>query len=454
MPKGDPLLESIKKRSEAAKILNDALNPKGDKKESKESNITKTKKEADAAVGSIDFLQKKVSDLKSLLESSTPDQIPRIVGDLVLAEKQLASVEARVLALRNPETEIQLQKRSEADAAAQLGILSPEKAKELTDANKEAVVEFSDFVVENQEMNDDQILQLQKDLNDKKIGLTKEELKEKSDLELKAEEEKERGKQLIRDAAVQAGQQIVSAVADLAVQKTEEEKNAKLAALDEQYEKDKELAAGNAAQLLKIDKDYQKKKEVIEVQAAKERKRIALIEVAIQGAIAIVKGFATGGPAGAIAAGILVAVQAAIIATKKFAVGGFTGKGNGVDNTGERVVNAQLHEGEYVAPRSQVEQFPHLFKMLDQRRTKRGASTGVGYAVGGFNTAPAVSFGAQQSQQNQNISLTAEATISESNVQLIADLVAKAVYSATASGINDADRTNERKQTLETFTNV
>ena len=105
-------------------------------------------------------------------------------------------------------------------------------------------------------------------------------------------------------------------------------------------------------------------------------------------------------------------------------------------------------------PRAQVEQYPQLANWLDQNRPKRGGSRGFGMAVGGFSTAPAVTFSSAQAQATQGVNVTASAVIDESSAQMIARLVAEAVYSATSSGISDADRTNERKQTLETFTNV
>ena len=56
------------------------------------------------------------------------------------------------------------------------------------------------------------------------------------------------------------------------------------------------------------------------------------------------------------------------------AEGGFTGRGAVTDETGERMTGIyRLHEGEYVAPRKQVEANPSLFAALDNNR-RTGAS--------------------------------------------------------------------------------
>ena len=56
------------------------------------------------------------------------------------------------------------------------------------------------------------------------------------------------------------------------------------------------------------------------------------------------------------------------------AEGGFTGRGSVTDETGERMTGIyRLHEGEYVAPRKQVEANPSLFAALDNNR-RTGAS--------------------------------------------------------------------------------
>jgi len=424
---GDQLAPFLNKKAEAATELKKAFEEAGGK--DPEKGLGKIKKEAPLVAGSLDFLQKKVADLKSELESSKPDQIPRILGNLTEAENQLKALENQVEILKNKA----IGQNDKSTEPLSL-IPTPETAEQLQqqsdDGRLRAIKKFQE--------------QVTKDDEKARAERTKE--------ELEAETEKEESKKLIRGAALDALANGISAIAESQNAKIEEEKNERIAAIDDEYQKRKDAAAGNAVELAKIDKEYEAKKAQIEKDAAKERQRIAIVESLIAGALAVVK--ALPNIPLAIATGIAAATQTAIIATKKFAVGGFTGKGSRSDETGERMVNAQLHEDEYVAPRAQVQQYPHLFKWLDRNRPKRGASTGVGYAVGGFSAAPAVTFSTAQAQTNQAISLTAEAVISPNSAQVLADTVAKQVYSAIAAGLNDADRTNERKAKLEDFTNV
>ena len=65
------------------------------------------------------------------------------------------------------------------------------------------------------------------------------------------------------------------------------------------------------------------------------------------------------------------AAQVAAIVSEPapMASGGFTGRGSFIDSTGERQTGVYtLHEGEYVAPRRQVEANPSLFASLENNR--------------------------------------------------------------------------------------
>jgi hypothetical protein len=438
----------------------DAADKAKDKYKDLSSELVKTKdktkdsdKETKAAAGSIEFLKKRVSDLTTLLERAPQNQIPKILGDLVKAEEDLKAVEERLKELRNPTTEAQTIKRFEGLAAQELGAPDNFIPQDLTDAEREAAVEFGQIRIDEEQFTDEQILALRKALSDKTIGLTKDEFAERERMEREAAEKRKRDREQIEDALFDSGLAVTNAIADERTRAIEDEKTERLSALDIEYEKRKEAAQGNAQLLLSIDEDYQKKKAEIEKEAARERKRVAIIESIIAGALSVVK--ALPNVPLAIATGIAAATQTAIIASKKFAFGGFTGKGNRHDETGERVAGtAVLHEDEYVAPRAQVQQYPHLFNWLDRNRPKRGASRGYGFAVGGFSEPPAVSFSSAQATKEQALSLTAVAVIDEASARLIAKYVGEQTYSAVAQGIGDADRTNERKQKLTEYTEV
>lgn len=392
--------------------------------------------EAKAAAGSLEFLQDRVKKLQEQLEKAPPNQVPKILGDLQKAEKELEAVKNKIEFLKQGGAVAPL------DQLTITGEIAPP---DLTDLQNTATI--------------DREKELQKTLTAIKINANEEAAKSRAESEkeiTKQVEEEEKKRQDIRKAFIQAAFDaaiaLTQSIADNETQKVDEVQEEKISALDKEYEEKREAAQGNAQALEAIDKEYQEKKDVIEKEAARERKRIALIESIIAGALATVK--ALPNIPLVIATGIGAAIQSAIIARQKFAVGGFTGKGLGVDETGERVVSAQLHEGEYVAPRSQVQQFPNLFAALDRMRNKRGASTGIGYAVGGFTEAPAISLSTAQNRAQSNFNIEAEATIKKEDVYFIAQQVAKETYNAVAQGLNDADRTTERKQRLTELTNV
>ena len=142
--------------------------------------------------------------------------------------------------------------------------------------------------------------------------------------------------------------------------------------------------------------------------------------------------------------------------------GGYAGAGRApADETGRRPAGviwkpwgaAVLHEGEYIAPASQVEKYPSLFNALDQDRIVAAKP----YAAGGFTVPPIptrVTGGTQE--------ITSTATFSEDQVLQIAATIATETARATAQevragladGLYDADRRLERKEALTTQTNI
>ena len=154
-------------------------------------------------------------------------------------------------------------------------------------------------------------------------------------------------------------------------------------------------------------------------------------------------------------------------------IGGFTGAGGQTDSTGRPVAGklsgsgAVVHAGEYVAPASQVAQFPALFEHLDAERTKiarpfaDGGFTGTNsvnfvrikpFAGGGFSD-PVIGLPNAAQLQSQSISVSAQASFTNEQVQQIGQIIAaenaKVTRQALADGIGDANRRLEREQSLE-----
>jgi len=134
-------------------------------------------------------------------------------------------------------------------------------------------------------------------------------------LETEAAKRRELNQQLLDTAGTVAG-----AIFEIERNRIDKQKNEAIAALDTEFEKRREAAAGNADQLAKIDAEYQKRKEAIEKEAARKRKRNAIIEAVIQGALAVVKAL----PNLVLAAltAVATAAQIAVISSQNFASGG------------------------------------------------------------------------------------------------------------------------------------
>lgn len=134
-------------------------------------------------------------------------------------------------------------------------------------------------------------------------------------LEQEAAKRRELNQQLLDAAGTVAG-----AIFEIERNRIDKQKNDAIAALDTEFEKRREAAAGNADQLAKIDAEYQKRKEAIEKEAARKRKRNAIVEAVIQGALAVVKAL----PNLVLAAltAVATAAQIAVISSQNFASGG------------------------------------------------------------------------------------------------------------------------------------
>lgn len=136
-----------------------------------------------------------------------------------------------------------------------------------------------------------------------------------SRIEAEAAKRRELNQQLVDAAGTVAG-----AIFEIERNRIDQQKDAAIAALDTEFAQRREAAAGNADQLAKIDAEYQKRKEAIEKEAARKRKRNAIIEAVIQGALAVVKAL----PNLLLAAltAVATAAQIAVISSQNFASGG------------------------------------------------------------------------------------------------------------------------------------
>jgi TP901 family phage tail tape measure protein len=333
--------------------------------------------------------------------------------------------------------------------------------------------------------------------------------------ELQRIAEEAAARQRIKDAALDTAGQIADGILQIQQNRAQQEADAEIAALDEQYAKRIEAAQGNAALQAKLEKELAEKKEKVQKEQAEKSKKFAIVQAVIDTALSVLKALGSAPPPfNFILAGLAAAagaVQIAVIKSQQFAtggfsdnetrptqsatrrkgktavypkafydrlpdfsgIGGFTGAGGQTDSTGRPVAGklsgsgAVVHAGEYVAPASQVAQFPALFEHLDAERTKiarpfaDGGFTGANtvnfvrikpFAGGGFSD-PVIGLPNAAQLQSQSISVSAQATFTNDQVQQIGQIIAaenaKVTRQALADGIGDANRRLEREQSLE-----
>ena len=335
--------------------------------------------------------------------------------------------------------------------------------------------------------------------------------------ELQRIEAERAAREQVKAAAIDTAGQIADGILQIQQNRAQQEADAEIAALDEQYAKRIEAAQGNATLQAKLEKELGEKKEKVQKEQAEKSKKFAIVQAVIDTALSVLKALGSAPPPfNFILAGLAAAagaVQIAVIKSQQFAaggfsdnetqptatrqttrrkgktavypkafydrlpdfsgIGGFTGAGGQTDSTGRPVAGklsgsgAVVHAGEYVAPASQVAQFPALFEHLDAERTKiarpfaDGGFTGTNsvnfvrikpFAGGGFSD-PVIGLPNAAQLQSQSISVSAQASFTNEQVQQIGQIIAaenaKVTRQALADGIGDANRRLEREQSLE-----
>ena len=280
------------------------------------------------------------------------------------------------------------------------------------------------------------------------------------------EKEKEKRRELL-DAALSAAQSIADAITQIEENRLQADTDEKIKALDEEYEKKKEAATGNAALLAKLDKEYATKKLAIEKQAAAERKKIAIKEAIIAGALAVVK--ALPNVFAAVAAAVAAAAQIAIISAQTFARGGqvkrlkpgiITEQQNAPRTLEGDTVLVYAKPGEMFLNEQQQRKAVDLagedffYKIGVPGISKRFRPGTPGFAGGGV-----VDFTPQIALPGPNdgervIVVQTQAEFSDEQIDALAERVASrtgaATQSAVAAGLDDANRRTERENTLQT----
>lgn len=344
-----------------------------------------------------------------------------------------------------------------------------ELQKRAAERRAKAEGDFSKVEAEAIKANKDAAVQAEKDVDEAKDEGHKNTL-------IRLEEEKAK-RQELKDAAVQALNDIASAAFDIQRNRLDQEQAAQVQALDKEFDERRKKAKGNAKQLEKIDAEYEKRKAEIEKETARQRKNIAIKEAIIQGAIAFVKALPNYVLAAVVA--IATAAQVAVISSQQFAKGGalmFAGRG-GAKGQKSGVFGGRPHSAGGTKGRfddgTEIEvEENEIFVILNKRASKAlRALSEINYSFGGvsFSGLPgATSFGSGgsidftpqialpgASQNNQTaILVEAQATFSDEQITEIAGRIAgqtsEATKNAIGEGLDDRDRRLERNSSLAT----
>jgi TP901 family phage tail tape measure protein len=193
------------------------------------------------------------------------------------------------------------------------------KANEAKDAIEQLYAQKRISINENAA---NEINKLNKESSKEKKSLLEDDLKATKETEeaktKKEEEEEEKRKarraaviQALKDAAVDIAQQTSDLLFDNEKSRLDKQKEAGIAALEEEYAKKIEFAQGNTLEIAKLEKERDEKRKKIEKEAFEQNKRVQINQAIANGALAILKAFATLGPFAAAIASIGIAAQTA-----------------------------------------------------------------------------------------------------------------------------------------------
>jgi len=435
----------------------------------------KSKKEAPAAEGSLQFFRDEVRKLQEQLEK-TPVKSPLVDGlikKLKDAETQLRVVEQQLKDLRNPpgapqsefdqanaglvELGVGISPDTESEAAAKLRALAKSLAEQAGVINLE--VEADDASI-------------QRTLN--KLNELEAKNKEKQEKEAEQKKEQEQNVQdAIEDGAIQSAQNIADAVTQIKANQLEQEQAAKFEQLSAEEQKAIDAAQGNAAKEKLIREDFERRRAALEKEGARKRKELAKKEALINTALAVTKAL-TGAPPpfSFILAGVAAiagAAQLAVIESQEFWQGGKV-KRLGSGKVRERQNAPRTAHGDtvlaYLKPGEMVLNEQQQSRIQGMAGRNIFAKAGVpGYA----NATPVPHFASGGVVSDIVPQTTAysyaggngqqvNATFSNDQVLIIARTIAGEVSTQVGSevrtgigvGLNDANRRLERETQLET----
>lgn len=395
-------------------------------------------------IGSLDLERKRAADTKRINDELEAARIAAARATLSVRlaaidadfQAEIASIRAKAIA--------QGSDPSERIAAAEL---------KFAELRKTAELDFEDQVRAAKEATKNAQIAAAKDVNAADAQVHADKL-------ARLEEEKEKRREL-QQAALDAASTIAGAVFEIERNRIDNQLKVQTDALDAEFAKRREAAAGNQIELEKIDAQYQKRKDALEKEAARKRKRLAITEAIIQGALAVVKSL----PNLILAAitAVATAAQIAVINSQTFAAGGIAAfKKSGM--FGGRRHSQGGTRGRFDDGTNVEVEKDEVFIILNRRASKQiNQLSEFNHRHGGrrFDTGGALDFTPQfavpgESSGQQIIVL--QSGFTDEQVAFLAGEMANQTSAKTKdaviAGLDERNRTAERQKTLEANSEV
>ncbi|MEL6941051.1 MAG: hypothetical protein AAFO82_00140, partial [Bacteroidota bacterium] len=343
--------------------------------------VTKAALEADA--NSLQALRETLSDLNKRIQATEDETLlEQLTMQALEAEEAVEAAQGKIIAIRRSleaDTPVQLlsstpiapvqsdgtndideqierikevaQQRivSLQEAALAERITNEELAEQRLDIERAAEIEALQFRLDNERLSAAETLKIRTELNDKLLSQEIAGIEGVSEKRTKLRAAIAKGAEIAID--------ISGKVFDVEEQRLERITEQRLESIETEYANKLEQAEGNVALTEELEREQEEKRQEIEVEAAKERKELAIKEALIQGALGAIRtaanlGFPAAIPA-LIAQGTATALQLATIREQQFQQGGIiegASHANGgvkarVSSTGEMV---ELEGGEAI----------------------------------------------------------------------------------------------------------
>lgn len=275
------------------------------------------------------------------------------------------------------------------------------------------------------------------------------------DDKLRRLEEEKAAREELQNALIDGANTVSGALFAIQRNRIENELNTAVGALDAEYAKKKDAAQGNAAELEKLDKEYQKKREALEKDAANKRKKTAITEAIVQGALAVVK--ALPNLVLAALAAVTTAAQIAVMSSQTFAQGGAVKLKSGM--FGGRYHSQGGTKGRFSDGTEVEVEKDEVFFILNRRASSKISQlSNFNQLHGGrkFETGGSLDFTPQVGQPGEagaSLTVVAVAQFTDEQVNFMATEIsnqtADKTQKAVALGLEDSNRRAERELSLD-----